>query len=186
MDTFFEQIVVRRKSSAEKTLKIMMIVFGVLAVLVMLYIAFFRIFGMFSFLFVPLAFGTAILLFFWIKNMYIEYEYCLTNGTLDIDRIKGKRKRERLITVECADFEEFGEYDSSAETRLKNRTFAGTAFAANHDSKRLFYAVSKHRAGVVLIIIEPDDRVCSGLKKFIPRSVQKDTLAFAEKMNDFE
>ena len=177
MDVFFEQIVVRKPSNAGKIIKLLTIVFGIVAVLIMLTISFLNIFGAFSFIFLPLAFGTAVLLYFSVRNTYIEYEYSLTNGSLDIDKIKGKRKRERIVSVECSNFEEFGEYNKQVEDRMKNRDFGGFVFAANRDSDNLLYAVSKHkRLGTVMIIIEPNEKVRTGLKKFIPRQVQGDVL----------
>lgn len=34
-----------------------------------------------------------------ITNMSVEYEYIVTNGEMDIDKIIAKRRRKRLITV---------------------------------------------------------------------------------------
>ena len=37
---------------------------------------------------------------YWCTSMLItEYEYCVTNGDIDIDRIRGKRRRLRLVAV---------------------------------------------------------------------------------------
>lgn len=177
MDTFFEQIIVRKNTSVEKLIKILTIVLGSLAVVLMLLLSFFRALGSLSFLLVPLAFGCAVLIYFTVKNMYIEYEYSITNGSFDIDRIKGKSKRERMVSLECSNFEEFGIYNESAKNSLQNREFGGKVFAANKDSDNLFYAVVRHsKIGTVFIVIEPDDRVKSALKKFVPRQVQGDVL----------
>lgn len=177
MDTFFEQIIVRKPSNAERIVKILTIVFGVLACLIMLTISFLRLLGAISFIFLPLSFGVAVFLYFTVRNMYIEYEYCITNDCFDIDRIIGKRKRERIVSLNCSDFEEFGIYNESVEQMLKNREFGGRSFAANSDADELYYAISRHaRLGSVLIIIQPNDKIKSALKKFVPRQVQKDVL----------
>ena len=61
----------------------------------MLYVAIFHLFGAFSGLFLLGAFGIAIAAYFYLLSLKIEYEYSLTNGFLDIDKISGKRKRRR-------------------------------------------------------------------------------------------
>ena len=178
MDTFFEQLVVRKMTAPEKVIKILTIAFGVIAICLLMFLSFTNAFsGFITLLFLPAALGLGVLLWFQIKNMYIEYEYSITNGSLDIDRIRGKRKRERMVSVECSDFEEFGVYDESAAQKFKGREFGGRAFAANHDSKELYYAVSRHKTfGNVFIVIEPNDRIKGALKKFIPKQVQGNVL----------
>ena len=37
----------------------------------------------------------------------VEYEYILTNGELDIDKITNKRRRKRLMTIHCKSFTAF-------------------------------------------------------------------------------
>lgn len=178
MDTFFEQIVVRKMTPPEKIIKLLTVVFGVIAICLLIFLSFTNVFqGFITLLFLPAALGLGVLLWFQIKNMYIEYEYSITNGSLDIDRIRGKRKRERMVSVECSDFEEFGVYDEAAAARLKAREFGGKAFASNRDSKERYYAISRHKKfGNVLIVIEPNDRIKEALKKFIPKQVQGDVL----------
>ena len=48
-----------------------------------------------------------------LTGMSYEYEYILTNDDLDIDKITGKRKRKRLITLKMNTVEEFGIYDGT-------------------------------------------------------------------------
>lgn len=45
-----------------------------------------------------------------ISGMSIEYEYILTNGEIDVDKIIAQRKRKRLVTVSAKTFEAFGPY----------------------------------------------------------------------------
>lgn len=173
MDVFFEQIVVRRLRGSEKVLKMLTLIFGVLAILLLVFLTFLQALGVFSFILLPLAFGAGVLLFFQLRNTFIEYEYSITNGSFDIDRIKGKRKRERMVTVECSEFEEFGEYNDAVAENFKNRDFGGSVFAANRSDEGLYYIVARHKKfGSVFIVIEPDERIKTALAKFIPRSVQ--------------
>lgn len=57
--------------------------------------------------------------------MSVEYEYIVTNGEMDIDKIIAKRRRKRLITVNARTFERFGpfkESDHAGETYSNRST----------------------------------------------------------------
>lgn len=43
-------------------------------------------------------------------NFNIEYEYILTNNDLDIDKVIGKRKRKRMISLDVSTAEAFAPY----------------------------------------------------------------------------
>ena len=172
MDTFFEQLIVRKKRSIEIIIQSLIVFFGVALIIIMFLIAFFRFFGQVSSLFVPLSFGAGVALYYIINDFYIEYEYSITNGYFDIDKIIGKRKRKRLISTSCSEFQEFGDYNLNKE-KLQQRQFNTTVFAANIGEEGLYYAVVKtKKSGLSLIVIQPDNRIKQALKKFIPRQVQ--------------
>lgn len=177
MDTFFEQLILRKRNSAEIIIQSLIIFFGIALILIMLVIAFLGIAGPFSSLFIPIAFGVGAALYFIRNNFHVEYEYSLTNEYFDIDKIIGKRKRKRLISTRCVDFQEFGDYNKNKDN-LRNRKFDTTVFAANIGVEQLFYAVLRHgKFGLTIIVMQPDNRIKGAFKKFIPRQVQGDVFS---------
>lgn len=61
------------------------------------------------------------LVYYLISLRKIEYEYAFTNGELDIDKIIAQRKRKRVFSASCRDFEAFGKLDSEKYTdEIKN------------------------------------------------------------------
>ena len=102
-----------------------------------------------------------------ISRFYIEFEYSLTNGILDIDKIVNKKKRKRLLTTECKTIESYGKYDAQAH---RNRNYRTRIFAANPDSKNLFCIIcSQENKGTTLVVLEPDKRMREALTSFLPR-----------------
>lgn len=179
MDVFFEQIIRKKPNTAQKIIKIAFIIVAIVLIISLATYAFVWLTAN-SFL-APLcvlaAFGVGFGAHWYVKRMYLEYEYSITNGDFDIDRIIGKSKRERVISTKCHDFEEFGVYDKTARERLSHREFNAKVIAANLDEEGLYYAVVTHKtAGTVLIVIEPDERIKSALKKFVPRILQNDVF----------
>ena len=108
MDRFSEQLIVKYPSTRDNILKVL-IALGTAAVLGLLVFLFFM-FG-YGILIAALALGAgAAWLGVWLlQGLYTEYEYIVTNEDLDIDKIKGKRSRKRLITVSLKSVTEIGE-----------------------------------------------------------------------------
>ena len=66
----------------------------------------------------------------------VEYEYIITNGTMDIDIIYSKRSRKRLASFELSDVESIEKY--KGET-LDKRKFKSVFTACNADDKNAYY-----------------------------------------------
>ena len=60
-----------------------------------------------------------------IRLQNIEYEYIVTNGELDVDKIMGRSKRKRLVTADARNFEVFApmepEYEKHTPPSLLRR-----------------------------------------------------------------
>lgn len=113
MDIFHEQLVKHHRTAGDYV-KIVGIIVGALLLFLILVVAVPVLVGsavgMLSS--ICLLVGVAVLFcaYYLIVNTGIEYEYILTNNDLDIDKIIGKRKRRRLLTVKVNTFEDFGIY----------------------------------------------------------------------------
>lgn len=56
--------------------------------------------------------------YFLITGTSVEYEYAVTNGEMDVDKIIARRKRVHLITVSTAKFDAYGEMTDAVPTIL--------------------------------------------------------------------
>ncbi len=177
-DVFFEQILVKKLTKAQSIIKFLFITVAILTSMVLLFYGFMLIGTLLAPLCIILMFVVIFGSIWYVKRMYQEYEYALTNGDFDIDRIIGKAKRERIITINCREIEEVGVYDKQTAESFKQRDFDAKVLSANLMDEGLYYIVVTHStAGRVLIVIEPNERIISGLKRFIPRMVQKDVFS---------
>ena len=121
-----------------------------------------------------LGLGTPFAGYYALTSLYTEYEYCITNGYFDIDCIKGKRKRKRMISTGCDKIEVFGKYSDKKE-QLAAQQFGSKVYAANLSSDNLYYAIVNHKTkGRTLIVIEPNERVLGAIVKFMPKLVARD------------
>jgi len=109
-----------------------------------------------------------------VNNRNLEYEYILTNGELDIDKIIAKNGRKRIITINFREVElcaavnnpEFSaEYNNSAGIS-KVYTLVGDIKADN------VYFVDFHSDGERRrVLFQPSEKILDGLKKTNPRNV---------------
>ncbi len=106
MDIFIERIVERKKTIFDYMI-IFSIFFGSLFVALAI-VLFLGISPISTILLIVLGY----LVYYLISLRKIEYEYAFTNGELDIDKIIAQRKRKRVFSASCRDFEAFGKLDS--------------------------------------------------------------------------
>lgn len=170
MDIFHEQLVKRHRTAGDYV-KIVGIIVGALLLFLILVVAVPVLVGsavgMLSS--ICLLVGVAVLFcaYYLIVNTGIEYEYILTNNDLDIDKIIGKRKRRRLLTVKVNTFEDFGIYRPE-DHRERGYTSTVLCCGISPGAGDPYFAVFEHASfGKTLLIFNPDDKILEGLKKNI-------------------
>lgn len=102
------------------------------------------------------------------KNMNIEYEYILTNGDMDIDKILAKSSRKRMVSVKCSEIDSFGKYVKGAETNKSFQTKLVLCDSLSSDD--LYYFISKSaKHGRVFVVFNGNERVLNAMKPFLPK-----------------
>ncbi|MBR5540622.1 MAG: hypothetical protein IKU56_04505 [Clostridia bacterium] len=168
MDFFVEQLVKKKKSTGQ----ILAIVGTILLALVLLAISLLLIefTGAISMLIVVGVFYGA---WYLLTAQNIEYEYCVTNGDIDIDRIVGQRKRQRIVSVSGKKIESAGRY---IPEKWAGRSIDRTVIAApsNREDNLYYFTYRSKKRGHTLVVFQPDDRVKNSLYEGLPKLVQLD------------
>lgn len=168
MDTFIEQIVPIRKSLTERMTQIGIIVLAVLLIILCGFCYVLRVLSIFSFLFAAVAFAIGFGAWYLCIQLNLEYEYIVTNGDLDVDKIIAKRTRKRVLSVDCRSLSEFGKYDPDA---FKNRRFAARIVATSVDENACYAVFSPKDEGESLLIFSPNEKTLSAMRKYAPRVI---------------
>ena len=173
MDTYCEYIVKKKNGGKELALKALIIVAAILVFIIFLLLG--TVLSSFSMITTLLAFGALYGGYILITNMNIEYEYIVTNGEMDVDKIIAKRKRKRLLTVNARTFEKFGTFKESDHA---NETYSNRVYACSSPSDPgCYYAVLNHQSmGRTLLVFTPNDNVLNTLKTFIPKQAGGNAL----------
>ena len=88
------------------------------------------------------------------QGTFTEYEYIVTNDDLDIDKITGKRKRKRMVTVSLSKVKEISEYVSGSEIDADV-----TVMAHDETGVGMYYLICEiAEYGRVAVVFNPDKR----------------------------
>lgn len=168
MDIFVEQLVKKKKSAGQILAIIGTVLLAVfLLALSILFIAWVR--GFAAFIIVGVFYGAWYLL----TAQNIEYEYCVTNGDIDIDRIVAQRKRQRIVSVSGKKIESAGRY---LPEKWAGRPMDRTVIAApsDHEDNLYYFTYHSKKRGHTLVVFQPDDRVKDSFYEGLPKLVQLD------------
>jgi hypothetical protein len=174
MDIFIEQLITKKPDFRSKVIKIAIL--GVAAAL--------SAFCVTAFLFGMVAAIVIIPGIIWVANHFskslnVEYEYILTNKDLDIDKIIGKSKRKRMVSLNLNNAEKLSVYDDSAAID------ADTTVAA-HDNTfaDMWYLLAKHDShGKVTLLFNPNDAFVTKLNAALPSRARNKQINISEESN---
>ena len=163
MDSFVEQLVVKPMTLADQAKK-----FGLIAAtgILCLGLAYLSVMVMPLILLVvcAVAYGG----YFLVTGMNVEYEYSVTNGELDVDKIIAKRKRKHMLTVRIAEFETFG-----LESEAKFDNNITTFLVGDGDEARYYAADFQHEGmGLVRLVFSPNERILEAIRPSLKRGLR--------------
>lgn len=160
MDTYCEQLI-KIKKGAKFYFGVLGIWLGVV-IISLLSLMFLRVLS--AIIIVGVGYGAYYLCGF----LSVEYEYIITNGTLDIDIIYAKRSRKRIATFELSDVESIEKYNWSD---IDKRRYKKVVSACNKNDGGAYKLVFSTDSGVSVAVISPDERTRSEIIKYVPKFV---------------
>ncbi len=163
MDIFFERLISVKKGFKTYLLQGLIIFAGIFLTAVCLWLS--VAVPMLTVLAVGVIYGT-----FKLMNLLnIEYEYILTNGTFDVDKITAKSSRKRITSFECKDIIRAGKYNFSnppVTDATENLIFCGSDANA-------YYVLVAVGGKKRLMVLSLDDKMKNAIKECVPRNASK-------------
>ncbi len=99
----------------------------------------------------------------------VEFEYTVTNGALDVDKIVAKKSRKRLVSVPAKNIELLAPYTDEYRGRYENGTFKETIDARESETSQAWFLIGdSQKNGRVRILFEPSERMLYIFEKNIP------------------
>ena len=134
--------------------------------------------GLAAILFIPsvglfLAVGLGYGAWFLLGQRNIEYEYALTNGELDIDRIVARRRRKRIFSAHGKEFELVAPVKSvywSKEYRELKKVLDATS---GKDAEGVWFIVTPIGGERGVVLFQPTQNMMDALWHINPRKVMR-------------
>ncbi len=163
MDNIAEQLVEKRRTGADTAKKILISAAALILASFFMYLAMMGMLTMVIFAVAILGGGVWLL-----GNFNIEYEYIVTNNEMDIDKIIGRRKRKRMITVDISSAEEFAPYPADHDVAAD-----ATVHAYSGSETDAYYLVVNHSGyGRVKLIFNPNERIREAIMQELPNTLR--------------
>lgn len=166
MDTFLEKIVVKRKDFKDRLITVGTIIGVVLLIPLVFNIPF--VSSMWLLVDAALIYGA----YFIITSRNVEYEYIVTNGDLDIDMIISRRKRKRIFSASCKEFDIVARVKSNSYSPQVQSIAKRIEAVSSLDSDDVYFATLNYKGEKTVVFFEPDERMLNNFKTFIPRKIQ--------------
>jgi len=163
MDTFFEQIV-----SVKKSAKAILCLIGIwlAAAVLTVFLVLTMILGSLTlFAIAGIIYGA-----FKLSGLVnIEYEYIVTNGSFDVDKIVNKSSRKRLMSFELSTVSRLEKYNNAA---LNNIDPKKILMADDGSQENTYLLVSQAEGkGAQYLVFSPNDKLKDAIVKFLPKFI---------------
>lgn len=170
MDNFAEQLVRREKTPSDAMKKGVLCAFGSLFSVSLTVAAIFSR-GILTTVFALSAVGAVIVVRMLAVRSDVEYEYSVTNGELDIDKIIAKKKRIHLASFDVRSFKAFGKYTDEVPDSEDITAVICSDNIAEHE----YYADMTHKDfGNTRLIFAPNEKMLEVIKIYLPSKLKKE------------
>ena len=166
MDVFVEQLI-RRKGGVPYFLAVFGLTVGALAIMTAS-LLFLRGMPMVNALLIV---GTGYGWWWLFRNLTVEYEYSVTNGDIDVDLIRGKSRRQRIVSVRGDRIESLARYGGEDLTRFDRVVKAVTG---DPGVELWIFTYQSKKNGRTAVVFQPEERVLTALIDGLPYLVQRD------------
>lgn len=167
MDSFIEKIVIKRKTFKDHLISIGIVLAGIILIFLVGFIEFLA-----PFWFIIAA---AIVYFMYqlISSSNIEYEYIVTNGELDIDKIINRKRRKRIFSANCKEFEIVAKLKGGLNDRRVQNINNKIIAVSSINAENVYFAILNYKGERTAVFFEPDERIINSFKLFIPRKIER-------------
>lgn len=163
MDNIAEQLVQKQKTGADTAKKVLISAGALIIASFFMFLAMQGAFTMVLFAVGVLGVGIYLL-----GNFGIEYEYIITNNEMDIDKIIGRRKRKRMITVDIKRAEDFGKYTADNDIKADATVHAYTGV----EKDACYLVVTHNDYGKVKVIFNPNEHMRECIMQELPNTLR--------------
>lgn len=169
MDIFIEQIIRRKRQPMDFVKVFLCLIAATVIITAMILFNSFSIIGTLIFFA-----GAALVyvLFNLMTSINLEYEYCFTNGALDVDKIIAARKRKRLTELNARHIEIMASTRNRAfRNYMENRAIKKIYACSSINDTDVFFVVYTKDGERTMLLFNPNDAIKDGFRRLNPQNV---------------
>ena len=165
-DSFNEKLVAKKKSAKDIAIFIGILIAGFFLIYnILMFAGYLR--HIFMFLIAAVFYG----MYQALICLNVEYEYALTNGELDIDKITAQRRRKRIISVDTKDFEYFAPLNDEHKAVYNGEYAKKIDVFSSPDAKDIYFAYFFKNGQKIRLAFQPSEKMIDAIKFKMPRSM---------------
>ena len=107
-----------------------------------------------------------------ISRFKVEYEYVLTNSSLDIDKIYAKRKRTRVCETDVKKFDVFAPVGDKEFASEENKRADVVVDCSTGYDKDAYYAIYYDNGKRIKLLFNPPSHMVESMAKFNPSKIR--------------
>lgn len=165
-DSFNEKIVAKNKTPGDIVKFLGILVAGVIMIF---FVPMFLTFLQYVYLFYIA--GVLYGMHFAITGLNIEYEYSITNGEMDIDKITSKKRRKRIISVNTKEFEFFAPLNDEYKSVYNGEYAKKIDVFSSPDANDIYFAYFFKNGEKIRLAFQPSEKMIEAIKLKMPRSM---------------
>lgn len=169
-DIFVEYMVKRKMTPVLRLYQILIIFAGFLALALAILLS--PMAGALSFLIVLAGFAAVFAAWRLARARQVEFEYAVTNGEFDLDKIIARSSRKRILTFHCRDVEKLVPFLAGEKAP------SGTILACSSlNDDNLWHCTVKHPTkGIIAFVFNASDPLLEAMARFLPGQVRRKAL----------
>ncbi len=164
MDTYFEQLVPIKSTGKTKALFFGIWIAAILLVAACMLFLWFYIPSIALLLVFALLYGAYKLSLM----LFVEYEYIITNGSVDIDKITAKSSRKRIACFELSEVQSLERYNPA---KKPTGEFKKSVVACNPNDEAYSMIITKSNGDRLFVVYAPNERMKEASCKFLPKHI---------------
>jgi hypothetical protein len=168
MDSFVEKLVTRKKQPIDYIQTAAVILLAVIILSAGFFVALPDIMTQFILIiWAAVIYGV----YLFIKSKKIEYEYAVTNGDMDIDRIIAQKKRKRIFSGNCRNYEIIAKVHSDKYNGSYAAIEKKITAVSSMDSEDVYFFVTQYNNARTIVYFEPSEKMMKAFRIFISNKI---------------
>jgi hypothetical protein len=168
MDSFIEKIVARKKEPLDYIQITAAIFLGIMIIFAGMFINIPNAVVQFMpFIWVAAIYG----IYFFIRTKNIEFEYAVTNGDMDIDKIIARKKRKRIFSGHSKNFEIVAKVHSEKYSPNYASINKKIIAVSSMDQDDVYFLVTQFNSERTIVYFQPNEKMIKSFKIFIANKI---------------